>query len=98
MPQRLLIQKFGKFGYRLHDLARGMDNTDVSPDSIAKSVSSETTLENNTRNRNVLAAHLLSQAQFVATELRKQHMVARMITLKIKTADFQRYTRSQTLA
>lgn len=98
LDRRSLVRHFGKFGQRLHQLARGIDDSAVSPDGPAKSVSSEITLENNTRDRQILARYLLSQAQVVARQLRKHRMVARVITLKIKTADFKRHTRSQTLA
>ena len=98
LDRRSLVRHFGKFGHRLHQLAQGKDDSAVSPDGPAKSVSSEITLETNTRDRQALARHLLSQAQTVARQLRKHRMVARVITLKIKTADFKRHTRSQTLA
>ena len=93
-----LVRHFGKFGHRLHQLARGIDDSPVSPDGPAKSVSSEATLAHNTRDRQILERHLLVQAQTVAHQLRKHQVVARVVTLKIKTADFKRHTRSQTLA
>jgi len=98
LDRRTLERHFGKFGHRLHQLARGVDDSPVLPDGPAKSVSSELTLAANTRNRTILTRHLLSQAQTVARQLRKHQMVARVITLKIKTADFKRHTRSRTLA
>lgn len=98
LDRRTLVRHFGKFGHRLHQLARGIDDSPVSPDGPAKSVSSEITLEHNTRDRQILERHLLAQAQTVARQLRKHQVVARVVTLKIKTADFKRHTRSQTLA
>jgi DNA polymerase-4 len=96
-PLGLLEAKLGKFGLRLMALAQGEDDTPVVPCRDAKSVSSETTLAKDTTDREVLAAHLLAQSQSVARQLRRIEVAARTITLKIKTADFQRHTRSRTL-
>lgn len=97
VPIQTLVRKFGKFGYRLFDLSRGIDDSSVIPNHIAKSVSSETTLEADTSDKQILAAHLLAQSQAVAGQLRQHHALARNITLKLKTADFQRHSCGQTL-
>ncbi len=96
-PRELLVRKLGRFGHRLIELAHGRDRSTVTPHMPAKSMSSETTLLHDTRDREVLAAHLLDQAQSVARQLRRHRVLARTITLKIKTADFKLYTRSRTL-
>lgn len=43
LPQERLIQEFGKFGHRLFELARGIDNRPVRMERERKSVSVETT-------------------------------------------------------
>ncbi len=96
-PRDLLVRRLGRFGHRLIELAHGRDCSAVTPHAAAKSVSSETTLMHDTRDRNVLNAHLLEQAQSVARQLREHRVLARTITLKIKTADFKLFTRSRTL-
>ena len=93
-----LVRRLGKFGYRLAALARGRDDSPVIPESEAKSISSETTLAQDTRDRNTLAGHLLEHAEKVAHQLRRHDMRARTVTLILKTSDFKRHTRSQTLA
>ncbi len=93
----LLARKLGKFGQRLMALSQGHDDSPVTPRSAAKSISSETTLSHDTLDRAQLASQLLVQSQSVARQLRRHHMRARTITLKIKTSDFQRHTRNQTL-
>ncbi|MBR9979511.1 MAG: DNA polymerase IV, partial [Desulfatitalea sp.] len=97
LPVTMLVRQLGAFGHRLMDLAHGRDDSPVTPDSEPKSVSSETTLDRNTTDRGVLAAHLLAQSATVARQLRHHRMRARTITLIIKTGDFQRHTRSRTL-
>jgi DNA polymerase-4 len=97
VPPELIIRRLGKFGHRLMELAQGKDDAAVVPHSPAKSISSEITLDQDTRDRKTLAAHLLNQAQSVARQLRRHKVRTRTITLKIKTADFKLHTRSRTL-
>jgi DNA polymerase-4 len=96
-PEELLVRKMGKFAHRLLELARGQDLSAVTPHGEAKSVSTETTLSRNTQDRNELSRYLLSQSQTLARELRRKSVRARTISLILKTADFQRHSRSQTL-
>jgi DNA polymerase-4 len=93
-----LVRRLGVFGRRLMELAHGQDDSPVVVESDAKSMSSEITLEQNTRDRTVLAAHLLAQAEAVARDLRRHQVRARTVILKLRTADFQRHTRGQTLS
>ncbi len=92
-----LVRRLGAFGHRLSALARGQDDSRVEVASEAKSMGSEITLDHDTRDRNLLAGHLLAQSEAVARELRRHQVRARTITLKLRTADFQRHTRGQTL-
>lgn len=96
-PPDMLINRLGKFGHRLIALARGEDPTPVTPHSAAKSVSSESTLAQDTIDRASLRNLLLHHAEDVGRQLRRLHLKARTITLKIKHADFHQITRSRTL-
>lgn len=93
----ILAKKVGKFGHRLRELAAGRDDTAVVPQHAAKSVSTETTLAEDTCDRDCLVAHLLTQSQSVARQLRQKKMRARTVALILKTSDFKRHTRSLTL-
>ena len=92
-----LEKKLGKFGRRLTELAAGVDRTPVSPDSERKSISSEITLDRDTRDSRRLSKILLQQSQIVARSLRKHAFRARTITLKIKHSDFKQFTRNKTI-
>ncbi len=92
-----LVRRLGAFGRRLMELAHGHDDSPVVVASEAKSMSSEITLDQDTRDRALLATHLLAQAQAVAQDLRRHQVRARTITMKLRSADFQRHTRGQTL-
>ncbi len=96
--ERLLVAKLGKFGRRLLQLAHGRDDSPVTPHSETKSISTETTLEEDTLDRAFLAGQLLSQSQSVAAEMRRKKFRARTVVLKLKTADFKIHSRSKTLA
>jgi DNA polymerase-4 len=96
-PENLLVRKMGKFAHRLTELARGHDLSAVTPHSEVKSVSTETTLSRDTRDRHELSRCLLTQSQSVARDLRRKCMRARTINLILKTSDFQRHSRSRTL-
>jgi len=93
----ILEKRLGKFGRRLTELASGVDKTPVSPDSERKSISSEITLNQDTRDREQLEKILLQQSQVVARSLRKHGFRARTITLKIKQSDFKQFTRNKTI-
>jgi len=97
-PEPTLASIFGSYGRRLLELSRGIDPTPVTPDSPAKSVSSECTLEEDTREKSALTRCLLEQAEEVAAGLRKEGVKARTVVLKIKHADFKLCTRRTTFA
>ena len=96
-PPDMLLDRLGKFGQRLIELASGRDHSAVTPWSPHKSVSSERTLGEDTRDKKLLHKYLLQQSEEVARQLRKAGVKARTITLKIKHADFKQYTRSKTI-
>jgi DNA polymerase-4 len=97
-PEDMLLDRLGKFGHRLIDLAAGLDRSAVTPDAPHKSVSSERTLATDTRDKEILMTHLLQQSEEVARQLRKANVKASTITLKLKHSDFKRVSRSKTIA
>ena len=92
------MDRLGKFGHRLIDLASGTDHSAVTPDAPHKSVSSERTLARDTRDKELLKTYLLQQAEECARQLRKANVKAGTITLKLKHSDFKRVSRSKTIA
>jgi DNA polymerase-4 len=94
----LLLDRLGRFGHRLIDLANGQDASTITPHSPTKSVSTERTLPSDTIDRQYLRHQLLAQSQEVGRQLRRQGVFARTITLKLKDRDFRQMTRSITLA
>jgi DNA polymerase-4 len=97
-PEKLLMDQLGKFGNRLIELSSGLDCSTVTPDAPHKSVSSECTLAEDTRDKELLNTYMLKQAEEVARQLRKADVKAGTITLKLKHADFKQVSRSKTIA
>lgn len=93
IPAEILAPVFGSYGSRLIELAHGIDATPVSPDTPAKSISSECTLAKDTRDRRRLARCLLAQADEVAAGLRREGVRAHTVVLKLRHADFTLHTR-----
>jgi DNA polymerase IV len=91
----LLTQKFGKFGLRLFQLCRGMDDTRVETPHIRKSISSETTLAADIYDFNTAKDILLALAGRVGKDLRKKGLICRSVSIKVKFSDFTQITRSR---
>ena len=97
ITEKVLVERLGKFGRRLLALAMSRDDAKVLPDSSTHSISTETTLSENTDDRQLLERKLLAQAESVARQLRVKKFKARTVTLKVKHADFRLVTRRTTL-
>lgn len=93
----LLEDRLGRYGLKLRELAQGIDDSPVCPDSPAKSIGSECTLSEDTRDPALLRKWLMSQAEEVGERLRSHDLRARTVTLKLKYNDFKLITRSRTL-
>jgi DNA polymerase-4 len=92
-----LVRDFGKFGHRLYELARGIDDSRVVPHRDTKSVSSEETLESDTQDLACLRNRVASHASKVAWRVRRERLKGRTITLKIKLDDFSEVSKSLTI-
>jgi DNA polymerase-4 len=91
----VLEQHFGRYGQRLHELARGIDDNEVIPDRPTQSISVEDTFEHD-----VLLAETEPMIRRLAEKLwsasRKESRTARTVVLKLKTSEFKILTRSHT--
>ena len=90
------VQKlFGRYGQRLYELARGIDDNPVVPNRPTQSISAEDTFETD-----VLLADTEPMIRWLAEKTwaasRKESRIARTVVLKLKTAEFQILTRSLT--
>ncbi|MDB5639342.1 MAG: polymerase, partial [Bradyrhizobium sp.] len=92
-----LMKQFSTEGRRLWRLARGIDDRSVVPDRGAKTISSETTFENDIRDFATLEKLLWRLSEKVSSRLKNGELAGSTITLKLKTADFRQRTRSQSI-
>jgi len=92
-----LEQKFGRYGVRLFELARGIDSSPVEPNRPTQSISAEDTFE-----KDVLLTETQEMIRRLAEKVwlasRKESRVPRTVVLKLKTAEFNILTRSHTPA
>jgi DNA polymerase-4 len=86
---------FGRYGVRLHELARGIDDSEVVPDRPTQSISVEDTFE-----RDISLVETEPMIRRLAEKLwsasRKESRIARTVVLKLKTSEFKILTRSHT--
>jgi DNA polymerase IV len=94
---RTLESRFGRYGVRLYELARGIDETDVIPNRPTQSISAEDTFE-----QDVLLSEMEPMIRKLAEKTweasRNEPRLARTVVLKLKTTAFKILTRSHTPA
>lgn len=95
---KLLANRLGSGGLRLHRLAHGQDSRMVDPDQARKTISSETTFNDDLHKREDLENELWPLCEKVAKQARKEGVAGRVATLKLRTPDFKIHTRRRTLA
>ncbi len=93
-----MLRRLGAEGGRLWRLAQGIDNRRVSPDRETKSVSAETTFNEDIADPTELARMLYQLAEKVSSRLKAQQLAGRTVTLKLKTGDFRIRTRARALS
>jgi len=79
--------------------ARGLDPTPVQAEaSLPKSIGRETTFERNLTDRGRITAMLAYLLGRVCRQLRREGLLARTVTVKVRYADFETLSRSRSLA
>ncbi len=96
-PVEILRRALGDAGEHYKQLAAGIDDRPVIPQSQAKSVGQEETFATDVADMEQLRGVLHDHVQRVARRLRAHGLLARTVTLKIRYGDFTTITRSTTL-
>jgi DNA polymerase-4 len=94
LDQKLLADRYGSIGLRLAKLSRGEDVRTVVSDQKAKSISSETTFNQDLHRSADLMPQLRRLCEKVSARLKEKGLAGRTIVLKLKTADFKQRTRN----
>ena len=87
--------QFGRYGARLYELARGVDQSPVTPDRPTKAISAEDTFEQDiplSQTEDLIRR--LAEKVWLAS--RRESRIARTVVLKLKTKEFNIHTRSYT--
>jgi DNA polymerase IV len=95
IERETLEARFGRYGTRLYELARGIDHNEVVPDRPTQSISAEDTFATDILLIETEEA-IRRLAEKVWTAYDKEPRIARTVVLKLKTADFSILTRSHT--
>jgi len=94
---RVLADRFGAGGLRLADLARGRDTRAVDPGQARKSLSAETTFNEDLTRLADLEDQLWPLCEKVARHARAESIAGRVVTLKLRDSVFRITTRRKTL-
>lgn len=90
-----LVARFGRWGTRLWELARGIDENPVVPSRKRKSWSSENTFATDIT-REEVAAYLRTESHKLWDSMQERAMRGRTVTVKLRTPDFRTVTRRMT--
>lgn len=94
-----LVERFGNsYGGYLHEASRGVDESPLVTHWEPKSMSRETTFQEDVDNWQAIARTLADLSREVTADLREQGYLAKTVTIKIRFADFTTFTRALTLA
>jgi DNA polymerase-4 len=92
-----LVQHFGKAGHAYYENAHAIDNREVNPHRVRKSVGAENTFETDLEASIKMTMELYHIARKVWERIEEDRFYGRTITLKIKYMDFEIITRSRSL-
>ncbi len=88
-----LIKKFGKHGNLIWQYANGIDNSEVSyKQEKPKGIGNSTTLPMDISEIEKIEEVLLALTEHVAYRLRKNGMLANVVTVQLRTSDFKDFT------
>ena len=98
MTLELLAEHFGSsYGQYLYDSSRGINDSPLITHWEAKSVSRETTFQQDVRDWQIIARTLAALARQVVNDLQDGGHRAKTVTIKIRFSDFQTLTRAKTM-
>ena len=94
----VLAETFGVMGTQMHLMARGIDRSEVEARTEVKSISHETTFEEDTDDAEAVLKALDALAAGVSKEVTAQKLFFKTVTIKVRYENFETHTRSKTLA
>lgn len=98
IPQRLLEREFGKHGRSLWNKANAIDHSPVIPYTEKKSISKERTFTEDSLDLGMIKSLLMRMVEELAFELRDSGKLCSCVTVKIRYADFNTYSKQKRVA
>ncbi|MBI4007950.1 MAG: DNA polymerase IV, partial [Planctomycetes bacterium] len=99
-PIKILKDRFGVVGERLHFMALGIDDSPVIPleqEPDAKSVGHSMTLERDINDLETIERYILLLSEMVGRRLRSGHYLGRTVALTLRYSDFFTFSRRKTI-
>ncbi len=90
-----VFEIFGRNGTRLWQIAHGLDDEEVVPDYSMKSVSSETTFEEDVNDKRTIMAAFSSLIEDVHKRTITSNLLFRTVGIKVRFEDFSTFTRAR---
>jgi DNA polymerase IV (DinB-like DNA polymerase) len=93
----VLTEKFGSWGTQIYLYAQGIDNSEVQERWEIKSMSRDTTFEEDTSDVNLILKTLDSLVEDVHKQLIESKFTCKTVTVKVRFEDFETHTHGKTL-
>jgi DNA polymerase IV (DinB-like DNA polymerase) len=96
-PPEALHREFGKYGIYLHEAANGRDESEVYESYQIKSITRNTTFEQDTKEAGIIFAAIDEMLEDSCKALIENNLRCRTIGIRIRFEDFETHTREKTL-
>ncbi len=93
----VLTETFGVAGTQMHLMARGIDRTEVETHNCVKSISHETTFEEDADDPEIVLKTIDALSEEVSREALNQRLFFKTVTVKLRYENFETHTRGKTL-
>ena len=93
----VLNEMFGVMGVQMHLMAIGIDNSEVEQRTGIKSISHETTFEEDTEDSKKILGAMDALSEDVARETAEQQLFFKTITVKVRYENFETHTYAKSL-
>lgn len=93
LQAELLEATFGRAGMMIYNKANGLDDSPVVPYEEQKSISKSTTFDRDTTDMGILRKTIIGFVDELAYELRSQQRLTACVTITIRYADWNTYTK-----
>ena len=97
IPLEMLHNLLGKTGTDLWRKSNGIDETPVIPYHEAKSISTESTFQQDTIDMNFLYSELVRMTEKIAFQLREQNKLTGCVTVKLRYSNFETFTKQMSV-